>query len=93
VLLDAALAVTGGLPDAAAASTAHSKVFTPQIAGDAIAYARFAPRRRYDRRGLRLYGGTPFAAARICGVGRATLRICFSKKPALLHRPKTRRVH
>jgi len=52
VLLDAALAVALGRPDASARlQRADSMVFTPQIAGDAAAYAPLLMARLHERRG------------------------------------------
>jgi len=51
-LLDASLAVATGAPDAAARlQRLDSMVFTPQVAGDAVAYAPILAARLYERRG------------------------------------------
>jgi DNA-binding SARP family transcriptional activator/tetratricopeptide (TPR) repeat protein len=52
VLLDASLAVATAAPDAAARlQRVDSMVFTPQVAGDAVAYAPLLLARLYERRG------------------------------------------
>jgi hypothetical protein len=52
MLLDAALAVTARLPDAGVRlDRADSMAFTPQVAGDAVAYAPLLLARLYEQRG------------------------------------------